>query len=332
MSGNPNSTAMNWRETYLGGDEHAEDEMIDAWSREIKEIQKAIQSKNNAPSPRRGFHAKQHVGVQNAEFVVLDHLPDFLQVGIFQPGARYQAIVRLSNASGATQSDHKGDLRGVAVRVQVDSETDIDLLATNGAVSFARDPGQFMAFAKATTGSRLMMLPSLIGSVGVSETIRMLRTAIKDSRRTVLSLSTEQFWSRGAYRFGDFAVRFTFVPMADSAPEPDKDDPDYLRHEFVGRLATEPVSWNYMVQLFFDEEKTPIEDAATRWSSEFVNIARLTIPQQDLTAPGHGDVEDSVDSLEFNPWTTTEEFRPLGSINRARRRVYDASQATRKTQ
>ena len=330
MSAQSHSAATNWREKYLGGDEHAEGELIDTWSREIQEIQYKIRAQDHAASLRRGFHAKQHAGVDNAEFVVLDHVPDHLQVGPFQPGARYPAIVRLSNASGATQADQKGDLRGLAARVHVGPDTDVDLLATNGAVSFARDPGQFMAFAKATTGSRLMMLPSLLGSVGLSETVRMLRIAVGDTRRTVMSLATEQYWSRGAYRFGDFAIRFTLVPMADSAPEPAKDDPDYLRHEIVARLRVEPVSWNFMVQLFRDEETTPIEDAATRWGTELVNIARLTIPQQDLTQSGQAAVGDAVDSMEFNPWNTTEELRPLGSINRARLRVYEASQDTRR--
>jgi hypothetical protein len=189
-----------------------------------------------------------------------------------------------------------------------------------------------MAFAKATTGSRLLLIPSLLGSIGLSETVRMLRTVLKDTRRTVLSMATEQFWSGGAYRFGDFAVRFTFVPMTDSAPEPAKDDPDYLRHEFVARLRTEPVSWNFMVQPFRDEETTPIENAAARWDTEQVHIARLTIPQQDLTQPEHAAVEKAIDAMEFNPWNTTEELRPLGSINRARRRVMQASQDTRRTQ
>ncbi len=33
--------------------------------------------------------------------------------------------------------------------------------------------------------------------------------------------------------------------------------------------------------------------------------------------------------LAFNPWNTTDEFRPLGNLNRARKAVYDASSAQR---
>ena len=33
--------------------------------------------------------------------------------------------------------------------------------------------------------------------------------------------------------------------------------------------------------------------------------------------------------MAFNPWNTTDEFRPLGNLNRARKAVYDASSAHR---
>ncbi len=35
----------------------------------------------------------------------------------------------------------------------------------------------------------------------------------------------------------------------------------------------------------------------------------------------------SVAHVDFNPWNTTDRFRPLGNLNRARRAAYDASAA-----
>lgn len=319
-----------WQERFFGGSEQAEAEAIERWTREIQQIQYRLRAKHHAPALRRAFHAKQQAGVDNAVFVVDDYLPDDLATALFRPGARYPATVRLSNASGVVQADQEGDLRGLAARLHVSDDTVVDLLATNGAVSFARDAEQFMQFARATTGSRLLLVPRLLSAVGVRETVRMLRTAVGDTRRPVLSLATEQYWSRGGYRHGDHAVRFTFVPMADAAPPPDDRDPDYLRREIVARLRTEPVSWNLMVQPFHDERTTPIEDAAVRWNTPHVIVGRLTIPAQDLTAPDRAAVEQAVDLLDFNPWSTVPEHRPLGNINRARRLVYGASQDLRR--
>ena len=37
----------------------------------------------------------------------------------------------------------------------------------------------------------------------------------------------------------------------------------------------------------------------------------------------------AIDALAFNPWNTTDDFRPLGNLNRARKAAYDASAAHR---
>src|SRR5262249_53868228 len=39
----------------------------------------------------------------------------------------------------------------------------------------------------------------------------------------------------------------------------------------------------------------------------------------------------AIEEMAFNPWNTTDEFRPLGNLNRARKAVYDASAAHRRT-
>jgi len=121
-----------------------------------------------------------------------------------------------------------------------------------------------------------------------------------------------------------------FVPMADAAPPASKDDPAYLRTEIVAPLRDEPVSWNLMLQPFRDEASTPIEDAARRWNTEHTIVARLTLPSQDLTSPANTEVEESIDRMELNPSNTTPEHRPLGNINRARLKVYEASQDLRR--
>ncbi len=63
--------------------------------------------------------------------------------------------------------------------------------------------------------------------------------------------------------------------------------------------------------------------------SPFVRVARLVIPRQDIDAADARIVEDRVDRLAFNPWHTTDAFRPLGHINRARKAVYLAGSANR---
>lgn len=60
-----------------------------------------------------------------------------------------------------------------------------------------------------------------------------------------------------------------------------------------------------------------------------VPIARLTVPAQELDGAEARAAARRVEDLTFNPWYTTDEFRPLGNINRARKAGYRASGAHR---
>ena len=77
-----------------------------------------------------------------------------------------------------------------------------------------------------------------------------------------------------------------------------------------------------------DDATTPIEDASVVWPEEktpHVEIAQLFLPRQDVGAPKGRQIEDTVETLSFDPWHATEELRPLGGIMRARSVAYRES-------
>ena len=53
--------------------------------------------------------------------------------------------------------------------------------------------------------------------------------------------------------------------------------------------------------------------------SPFVTVAKLRLPQQDISGP---DNLEKMDALSFTPWRVTAEHAPLGNIRRARKEVY----------
>ncbi len=55
----------------------------------------------------------------------------------------------------------------------------------------------------------------------------------------------------------------------------------------------------------------------------------LTIPRGDVSTVDALAQARIIDTMAFNPWNTTDEFRPLGNLNRARKAVYDAGAAHR---
>lgn len=317
-----------WAERFLGGSIEAEERFILSAIRDIHLVQERNRKRGGRMSHDRAFHAKIHAGIDNAEFVVTTALPSVLQGGFMQPGARYPAALRFSNASGLIQPDSAKDLRGLGVAVRTPFGEQ-HFLGTNGAVNHARDARQFIAFAKATSGPKALLLPSLIWNVGPLETVRMFRTVIAQTKRQVTSLTRETFWSRSPFAFGGAAARFQFTPrfseFASVVP-----DVNYLRDDLVHRLLRGPVVYDLELQLFLNENLTPIEDGGVAWDSLLLPVAQLIIPQQDLTTAAALAMQSAVQEMEFNPWTTTEFVRPLGSLNRARRLVYKASVGLRK--
>jgi hypothetical protein len=321
---------LGWREGYLGGTRLKEAAIVKLLAMHIRIVQRRNRQSAKAARYFRAFHAKITAGITNAEFRVRDDIPVGLRVGYLQPAAVIPATIRFSNASGTVKADTEKDLRGAAVSLNPAGERH-DLLMTNAAASHARDPRQFIIFAMAMAGSRLLLLPRLIIGLGLFEAIRMLRTVVRQSSRPVESLACETFWSRSAYKCGERALRFTLVPTQSGECLVPK-GPEFLGEDLVERLKRGPVVFDYCVQLFVNETVTPIEDGIAEWKesdSPSICIAQLVIPQQDLSSEEGAAMKAAVDAMEFNPWKTTEDFRPLGALNRARDPVYHSSQEFR---
>jgi Animal haem peroxidase/Catalase len=328
-----------WSETYAESPE-AERLEFERLAREIMRVQlktaKAA-SAHIAHPVDRAFHAKATLAVGEAELRFLD-LPADLRAGFAQPGVAYPTTVRFSNAAGIGQPDTEPDLRGVALRIEVSPEEWHDLLLTNYPVSHARDARQFVEFAKSMAGSRASRLPGILRLIrlfGVHETLRMLRNVTAARRRRVTSVATETYWSRGAMRWGPtLAVRCLLRPAAGAtaAPSIPKDDPGYLSSEAARRLAREDIRLELCIQRYVDAHSTPIEDTAVAWAEHASRpepVAILTIGRRDLSTIEALAEARVIDTLAFNPWNTTDEFRPLGNLNRARKAVYDAGSAHR---
>ncbi|WP_421981256.1 peroxidase family protein [Roseibium sp.] len=302
----------------------------------ILKVQDKVRRRSGALRIDRAQHAKALLSVDNAVLHVSGDLPDDLVAGHWQKGADLSTTLRLSNASGQHQPDSERDLRGAALRVDAGDEVQ-DLLMTNFPVPHARDAEQFIAFASAMAGNRIIGVVKLLFAVGPREAIRMLRNVSGGTGRKVHTLSQESFWSRGAILWGDAGPVRYFIRPASGEPEAGSEtdiptDPNYLRSEITKRVQEEEVSWEFCVQRFVSEEVTPVEDAAAEWPEDRsppIVAARLTVPEQDVTTLEAQDKAAAIDRLAFNPWNTQPGFRPLGNLNRARKAVYAASAAHR---
>lgn len=80
------------------------------------------------------------------------------------------------------------------------------------------------------------------------------------------------------------------------------------------------------IQLGTDPSHHPTEDGSVVWdeaTAPYQTIATVEFPPQDaLTAERRTFWEDR---MKLNPWNALAEHQPLGSINRLRKTVYEAS-------
>lgn len=329
-----------------------QEEIIDDLAERIQQMQakarEMAQKRNRSATLKRGFHAKG-TGVR-AKFEVRSDIPKHLQVGSFQPGASYDALVRFSNARGEVLGDLSKDQRGVAIRVKTNPTVKLspeddrniqDFLMTNTPVSFARNPVQFIEVGEILLGGIPGVLPRLVKKYGFREARRILGVFLAP----IISFKPyqmNQYWSRTSYKFGGHTVRYLIRPSAgtkgSSAGEQfaglirsmlqgGEQKENYLREKLRETLKEAELHFDFCVQLFVDEKRTPVEDAYIEWKELDVPpipIATLIIPKQDIDPQLQQDMEH----MAYNPWNTTD-FTPLGLINLARRKVYDASAMNR---
>jgi Catalase len=322
--------------------------MFDDLAERIKQMQvkarERAQKRNPSATLKRGFHAKG-TGVR-AKFQVMSELPSHLQVGFVQAGATYEALVRFSNARGEVLGDLSKDQRGVAIRLKTDPDGSLspgddaniqDFLMTNTPISFARSPVQFIEVGEILLGGIGRVVPRLVTRYGFKEARRIMRVFLAP----VISFKPFQmntYWSRTSYQFGSHAVRYLIQPSMGSKTwstarqltevlrsvtqgVPEREH--YLRERLKEALKEGDLRFDFCIQLFVDEKRTPIEDAYIEWKesdSPPIPIATLIIPQQDFDPQ----LEQDMEHMAFNPWNTNE-LTPLGLINLARKNVYDAS-------
>jgi hypothetical protein len=133
-----------------------------------------------------------------------------------------------------------------------------------------------------------------------------------------------QYYSNVPFLLGDGqAVQYSLRPVPDRrTPIPRQPGENYLRDAMVATLAAGEWAFDLMVQVQTHPHRMPIEDATVKWPerlSPYVPVARLRLPAQRFDSDAQ---LAFADALRYNPWHSLPEHRPLGSSNRARRRMY----------
>lgn len=281
---------------------------------------------------RRDVHAKA-TGILKAEFKVDANIPARFAKGVFIPGKSYEAILRFSNASeNVHESDTRQDGRGFAMKLldvpgpkllESDKEaTTQDFVMINRPFFFASDAGKYAEVVSKNSSGSLLQKLTIPFTLGLRGTLIVQQLATG----RIANPFQVQYYSAVPYQLGvgegREAVKYSLKPASDHRdPIPDHAGENYLHEQIKNSLAKGPVEFKFMVQP--RAEGQDVEDSTTEWNEEkapFFEVATLTISPQDVDSE---ELRQLGERLSFNPWHSLAEHRPLGSINRARKVVYE---------
>jgi hypothetical protein len=308
--------------------------------------------KDGSAYAMRDQHAKPH-GCLQAAFCVRGDLPPELAFGVFQPDARYEAIVRLSNAHGTKRSDRIPDGRGMAIKLlhvrgrsilspehSPDADVEQDFLLTNFPVFFVPDAGDYAEFLE------IVALPSNTWAEKLRQLMKVGLFFLPRPRafwiftRHALQYSDSPlhaaYHSMTPFLLGDNqVVRYRVSPVQVPSAEPKRFwrlcDKNFLRRALAAELRSRrpPVAdkavLDFSIQIRDDATPDDVEDASRAWrrrEDRLINVARIEIPLQDFDTPRQW---HSGENLSFSPWHCLREHRPIGGLNRMRLAVYRAS-------
>ncbi|MFM0159174.1 catalase family protein [Paraburkholderia sediminicola] len=296
----------------------------------------------------RNAHARSH-GVLKGELVIESPLPAHLAQGLFALPGRYPVVIRLSSSPGEIGPDSQPAARGFAIKVlgvagnkvlPDDSGHTQDFLLVNspsiafGDVRSYQRMQDFLERAEhdpdgmAGAAAKLKRTPD-------PKLETMLREVLRANSNHILG---ETFYSMAAVRFGEYVAKISAAPASDEVraltgtPVGTHQRPSAFRDLVVDFFRQHGAEYHLRAQLCTDLTRMPIEDAAVVWDervSAHQTIARIVIPRQEAYSTARRAYGDEV--LSFNPWHAIEAHRPLGSIMRIRRKVYEQSSRFRHT-
>jgi hypothetical protein len=307
----------------------------------------------------RDAHAKGY-GLVRAEVDILDRLPSEYAQGIYARPGRHNALIRFSNGSPHAGADARlGGATGLALKMfgidgptLLDDEADthtFDYANIDAPIFFCNTIEHYLFiqelfleapayFAQGTPGRHHFYKDFVTGKGTLDEdqwAWEELFAFLAVAQLPPVNLLLSTYWTMGAVRHGDYIAKVRFAPVpafAERVAQRALDLASALevyRPALGAELRDRPYEFDIQVQLCADLARMPVEDVTVEWPealSPFVTVAKLRIPQQDIS--GDENLE-KMDALSFTPWRVTAEHRPLGNIMRARKEVYRHSSMLR---
>lgn len=296
---------------------------------------------------QRDVHVKSN-GCAHGEFQVLPNLAGELAQGIFEYARSYQANIRFSNSAPQRQPDAFPDGRGLAIQVlNVDGDPlptspapVQNLVMVNHPTFVVRNVKEYLRLHESRLASGALAAAGSLLTQGEwnplhwswQGALAVAAVAVQPAAHP----ASFTYYSMVPFRFGKWIAKFRVRPAGDISgfslemAASVLTQADAMRLALAESLQQRDVAFSVEVQLWTSESTMPIEDATVEWpeaESPYQPVARLVLPRQDIGSASALKIEETT----FNVWHGLASHRPLGGINRVRRRAYEVSSIWRLT-
>lgn len=139
-----------------------------------------------------------------------------------------------------------------------------------------------------------------------------------------------------SFSYGPYAAHYSLTPTSPDQQEyhnkliPSDACPTFHRTSLHEYYTSHSATYTFRAQFASDLTKHAVEDASTEWdvkTAPWHDIATLDIPKQETYSDARRLWWE--EKIALSPWSGLADHRPLGSINRLRKKVYAMSRAHR---
>lgn len=296
----------------------------------------------------RGTHVKTQAIVKG-QLTINSDLPEHLAQGLASPAnaqSPHPVAIRFANEPSFLQDDRAPGPRGCGMKIFNVSGNYLDPIGS-------RTQTQDLTFNNAP----LLELRDLKTTVEIF-TIRerhfrepekikpeLEKRSDASLQKAPMGLPNQHFlsytmYSQAAYRWGPYVVKYALFPTGEyqaalekSHKITDSSSPEqhsqWLKEWF--RDGKQDATYDLRVQLCQSLSAQPVEDASVPWDETafpFQTVGQVVLPAgQDPFAAERRAFWD--DHMKLNVWYGLEEHRPLGSVNRLRKELYQRSSGFR---
>lgn len=304
----------------------------------VQSVEKFIESSSKISKvdyATRDAHAKTYATAKGF-LKRSDDLPQFL-TEIFDQ-KEYELFARFSNGNLViNKKGRDAPLYGFSLKIKNVNGQDANFPLVNFPLFPTNSPSVFLNFFRSVNTFlvtkhdnflvSILDLPSLIKNsvalFGSMFSVDLVKEILKFIPKRNDFFFSFPFEGIGCFRIGDYIMKIGLKPVRNLSGIGKNEKQRDAINECI---SLQDLNFLLTVQLCENLADQPVNDLMKKWKNapEYI-LGTIVIPQESVLDSANLEIEN----LNFNPFENAENLQPVGKIQQIRKKIYEASIATR---